>query len=293
MLNTNKSTFTTTTDYVTVSDADLVYSGNLEFKSAGDWITLKLTKNFEYTGGNIIICVNDKTGTYTNTATQYYVYKTDGNRCLAYYRDGAPYNPTAPDGTSKVLAKVNQINITFGEGSATPDDPVAPNAPTTFFYDFNDGNLDDFNLIDSDGDGNNWGTKDYYNNDTEYIISYSWGSSALYPNNYIVTKQAYSITESSKLLWKSRTGEKDHYAIYVSNDENIANFELVYEETPPSWNVWYEREIELSNFTGVKYIAIRHFNSGGKYLYRRFPTHRRFRQIICSSKNDRHQGWLR
>ena len=265
MLNTNKSTFTTTTDYVTVSDADLVYSGNLEFKSAGDWITLNLTKNFEYTGGNIIICVNDKTGTYTNTATQYYVYKTDGNRCLAYYRDGAPYTPTAPDGTSKVLAKVNQINITFGEGSETPDDPVTPTGPTTFFYDFNDGNLDDFNLIDSDGDGNNWGTKDYYDIDKEYIISYSWGSSALYPDNYIVTKQAYSITESSKLLWESMTGEKDHYAIYVSDDENINNFTLVYEETPPAWNQWYPREIDLSAYVGVKYIAIRHFNSGGKY----------------------------
>ncbi len=265
MLNTNKSTFTSKTDYVTVSDADLVYSGNLKFKSAGDWITLNLTKNFEYTGGNIIICVNDKTGTCTNTATQYYVYKTDGNRCLAYYRDGAPYDPTAPDGTSKVLAKVNQINITFGEGSATPDDPVAPNAPTTFFYDFNDGNLDDFNLIDSDGDGNNWGVKSWYGQDLTELRSYSWGESALNPNNYIITKEPYLITETSKLIFRCSANGSDRYGIYLSDDENIEDSELVYQEKITQWGTWYDRLIELGNYVGVKYIAIRHFNSYGQY----------------------------
>ena len=265
MLNTNKSTFSSNTDYVTVSNTDLVYSGNLEFKSAGDWITLNLTKNFEYTGGNIIICVNDKTGTYTNTATQYYVYKTDGYRCLAYYRDGAPYTPTAPDGTSKVLAKVNQINITFGEGSATPDDPVAPNAPTTFFYDFNDGNLDDFNLIDSDGDGNNWGVKDWYGQDLTELRSYSWGNSALNPNNYIITKEPYLITETSKLIFRCSANGSDRYGIYLSDDENIEDSELVSQEKITQWGTWYDRLIELGNYVGVKYIAIRHFNSYGQY----------------------------
>lgn len=265
MLNTNKSTFSSNTDYVTVSNTDLVYSGNLEFKSAGDWITLNLTKNFEYTGGNIIICVNDKTGTYVNTATQYYVYKTDGNRCLAYYRDGAPYTPTAPEGTSKVLAKVNQINITFGEGSATPDDPVAPNAPTTFFYDFNDGNLDDFNLIDSDGDGNNWGVKDWYGQDLTELRSYSWGNSALNPNNYIITKEPYLITETSKLIFRCSANGSDRYGIYLSDDENIEDSELVSQEKITQWGTWYDRLIELGNYVGVKYIAIRHFNSYGQY----------------------------
>ena len=141
----------------------------------------------------------------------------------------------------------------------------APAAPTTFFYNFDDSSLDGFNLIDQDGDGNNWQTKDWYGVSQQYAISFSWGQSALQPDNYMVTKEAYSITESSKLVWKCMTGEADHYAIYVSDDEDINNFTLVYEETPPAWNTWYDREIDLSAYVGVKYFAIRHFSSDGKY----------------------------
>lgn len=198
--------------------------------------------------------------------------ENDGNNGDAVYKftlDNDAVLTANVTGNNPIVAIYNED---FGEKEGPSSDnnyegvsnePVAPSAPTTFFYDFEDSSLEDFNLIDADGDGNNWQCKDYYNNVAQHLLSYSWGSSALNPDNYIVTKEKYLITETSKLVYKTMTGEKDNYAILVSDDGE--NFVTVFEEVPASWNVWYDREVELGNYQGEKYIALRHYNCAGKY----------------------------
>ncbi len=198
--------------------------------------------------------------------------ENDGNNGDAVYKftlENDAVLTASVTGTNPIVAIYNED---FGEKEGPSSDnnyegvsnePAAPSAPTTFFYDFEDSSLEDFNLIDADGDGNNWQCKDYYNNVAQHLLSYSWGSSALNPDNYIVTKEKYLITETSKLVYKTMTGEKDNYAILVSDDGE--NFVTVFEEVPASWNVWYDREVELGNYQGEKYIALRHYNCAGKY----------------------------
>ena len=145
--------------------------------------------------------------------------------------------------------------------SETPDDPIAPAGPTTFFDDFNDGNLDDFNLIDADGDGNNWGIEN------GILISFSWksGVGAMSPNNYIYTKEAYYITETSKLTYKVKgvTSAPDHYAVVVSEDGE--NFDIVFEENN-AFKEFTEKPVELGAYAGkMLYIGFRHFNCSDKY----------------------------
>ena len=62
MVETEKSSFEAGTDWVTVTEADLVFSGEVTFASSG-WNTITLTKTFTYTATkNVALVVNDKTG---------------------------------------------------------------------------------------------------------------------------------------------------------------------------------------------------------------------------------------
>ena len=127
MANTNKNTFSSKTDFVAMTSSDLVYSGKIEFKQNGDWIYITLDKGFEYTGGNLLISVNDKTGTYVGSATQYLAGNVGSNRVLCYYKDPAPdYDPSSPSGTSKMMTTINNMQFVIKSGEQEPTVPAVP-----------------------------------------------------------------------------------------------------------------------------------------------------------------------
>lgn len=74
IVNTDKNSFDTKTDYVTISDP-ANYSGLLSLTS-GQWATINLTTSFTYTGGNILVCVLDYDPIAPSNPNSYYVYST-------------------------------------------------------------------------------------------------------------------------------------------------------------------------------------------------------------------------
>lgn len=54
MVNTNKTSFTSNTDWIAVTANDKLFSGNVTL-TAGTWTTITLTTSFDYSGGNIVI----------------------------------------------------------------------------------------------------------------------------------------------------------------------------------------------------------------------------------------------
>lgn len=127
MANTNKNTFSSKTDFVAMTSSDLVYSGKIEFKQNGDWIYITLDKGFEYTGGNLLISVNDKTGSFASPATQYFAGEVGSNRVLCYYKDATPdYDPSSPSGTSKMMTKINNMQFVIKSGEQEPTVPAVP-----------------------------------------------------------------------------------------------------------------------------------------------------------------------
>lgn len=74
IVNTDKNSFETKTDYVTISDP-ANYSGEVSLVS-GDWATINLTTSFTYTGGNILVCVLDYDEKAPSNQNSYYVYST-------------------------------------------------------------------------------------------------------------------------------------------------------------------------------------------------------------------------
>ena len=123
MVNTDKTSFASTTDWIPVTADDLVFSGVVNW-TANTWSTIELTTPFQFDGTNLCIIVNDLTGSWTSS-NKYKVDATTGNQAIHIHQDSAPYNPAAP-GTGTLMAKKNYIkmDITFGGGGN--DDPITP-----------------------------------------------------------------------------------------------------------------------------------------------------------------------
>ena len=107
MVNTDKTSFESGTDWVPVTDADLVFSGTA-YWTANEWSTITLDTPFNYDGTNLCVVVNDLTGSWTSS-NSYHVFDATA-QALRIYQDSAPYNPAAP-GNGTVLNVKNYIKL--------------------------------------------------------------------------------------------------------------------------------------------------------------------------------------
>ena len=88
MLNTDKEKFESTTDMVAVSAADKVFEGSFTL-SANNWSTITLDEEFEYEGGNLLICFFDPTNGYPTggSSCKFRYTTTTEYTSITYYDD--------------------------------------------------------------------------------------------------------------------------------------------------------------------------------------------------------------
>ena len=133
-----------------MADTDVVYEGEVTFAQANAWTTIELTTNFEYTGENILICINDATGeyisnsnglggsSYFSTFDCIYELPIDGNpndlgkayRVLHKKRSSGAYNATTANSSCTQTKTVPFVQFAFAEG--TTEEYADPSAPTNF-----------------------------------------------------------------------------------------------------------------------------------------------------------------
>ena len=115
MINTNKSTFANSTDWVALTESNKVFSGEVTF-AAGEWSTITFDTPFDYDGvSNVILAFDDNTGDYDNN-TPFAVFNAT-NQAIRIYSDGTNYDPVAPSSyTGSVLTVKNRVR--FGTGEA-------------------------------------------------------------------------------------------------------------------------------------------------------------------------------
>ena len=93
---TTKSTFSNKTDWVSMSSSDKVFSGSVTL-TAGAWTFINFTTPFEYDGtSNIIIAVDDNTGSYSNSPHMACSVFNASNQAIYIYSDGTNYTPSSP-----------------------------------------------------------------------------------------------------------------------------------------------------------------------------------------------------
>ena len=124
MVNTDNATFNGL-NMEQVSAEDLVFSGNVTF-TASSWVTIELDKAFNYTGGNVLLCVNDLTGNlcyYDSYFEGFVVPAEEGVRCVWSSAEEMFFDPTASAITAKETANVvPAVKFTFGE-TGEPEQP--------------------------------------------------------------------------------------------------------------------------------------------------------------------------
>lgn len=106
MANTDESDFGS--DKVMKQMTNLVYSGKVQF-SSNSWIKIPLTTELTYTGNNILVCINDKTGSQIDPLTSHFDTYAKGynDNFRTLYKSGA----TALDPTSEII-DANRIGFT-------------------------------------------------------------------------------------------------------------------------------------------------------------------------------------
>ncbi|MBE6343861.1 MAG: hypothetical protein E7065_10810, partial [Lentimicrobiaceae bacterium] len=98
LLNTDRTSFTYYgSDWEPVTEADLVFSGQVTTPGvAGAWMDIELQTPFHYTGGNVLVCVLDNTGSWVS-ASSFYTYNAGYSvRNMYAFRDPSAYDPANP-----------------------------------------------------------------------------------------------------------------------------------------------------------------------------------------------------
>ena len=118
LTNTNKSTFTGSTDWVAVTEGEKVFSGEVTFAS-GEWTTINFNTPFEYDGvSNIVLAFDDNTGSYVSSVP-FAVFNAT-SQAIRVYSDGTNYDPVAPSSYSgSVLNVKNRVRFGTGEIAET------------------------------------------------------------------------------------------------------------------------------------------------------------------------------
>ena len=189
------------------------------------------------------------------------------------------------------------------EGEISWTEPVSVRGNRDLAYDFDDNTMQGWTSIDADGDGNGWVSSSnpgiYHNsgvnlsgtghNSSEaYVISGSYANQtgqALYPDNYLVSPQiALGGSITFYACAQDATYAAEHFGVAVSttNNTSASAFTTIQEWTMTAKGAgmvsagregnnraqgnWYEYTVDLSSYSGMGYVAIRHFNCSDEFI---------------------------
>ena len=108
--------------------SDEMFAGTLETSNTDKLFKIDLTKDFIYTGGNLIICVYDETNKVSTSTYQeeflHTQYSTESN-IVVYNSGGVAYDVTnLVEAAAAATNHLNNIQITYVAGSSEPTPPT-------------------------------------------------------------------------------------------------------------------------------------------------------------------------
>ncbi len=132
LATTDKSSFTSDTDWITMAASDKVFSGSVTM-AANAWTFVVFDTPFEYDGtSNLVVVADDNSGSYNSSPYMACsVYNTSTPQALYAYHTVTNFNPTSPPTApvtgyggnfNDVLSVKNHILL----GIATPQAPALP-----------------------------------------------------------------------------------------------------------------------------------------------------------------------
>ena len=184
---TDKDTFASSTDWIAVTEDDMVFSGEVTM-AAGTWTTFNFN-NFAYDGvSNLALIMDDNTGSYSS-GMACRVFDAE-NKSLYVYSDGTNYDPANPYSYSgTILDKKNQLKI-----GITPATVVICEKPSNLTF----SNLTPTSVsVSWNGGSGNYGYEYRRNTDTEWTVAC--------PSNCGNNCNLYGLTPNTDYLFRVRS----------------------------------------------------------------------------------------
>ena len=116
LVKTDKTAFTNSSDWISVTEADKVYDGKVQFES-NQWTTIELTKPFDYDGvSNLALIVYDKNvkGDSYGSGRNFRTFKGNDNQTL-YFRSDSDDPTIRPTVTGTRSNSKNQLRIRMAD----------------------------------------------------------------------------------------------------------------------------------------------------------------------------------
>jgi hypothetical protein len=256
--------------------------------ASGTTCTLTATAN---TGYNFTYWTQN--GTTVSADPNYTFTVTENANYVANFVGVTP--PTPPTPTLQVIAEYypdandpnsQYVRVHWSEGGEGSE----------FSYDFENSNMDPFTTIDNGNPtGYGWrlgstrlGTGYGHNGSLDCVISESYDNNygVIYPDNYLISEQVNITNGSTFSFWacaQDNNYPAEHFGVFVSLASNTypSDFQEV-----QSWTItardagatteftrsgnraqstWVQYSVDLSNFVGTGYIAIRHYNCSDQF----------------------------
>ena len=96
MVNTDKTVFNSTNDWITVTEANQVFSGSVTM-AAKSWTTIYFPTPFSYNGSsNVALIIDNNSNSYTDGYANCRTFSTDENQAIRIYSYGTNYDPYNP-----------------------------------------------------------------------------------------------------------------------------------------------------------------------------------------------------
>ena len=149
---TTLSAFASPYNSVPVAESDLVFSGNISF-AENNWTTITFNQPFHYTGGNILLTVDDNTGDYVTT-TYSAGFNVSEIQSLSYNSDIENFDPTTSRGTSTHNRFKNYVKFVIDNAE------FAPHTTSHWMVDFEEGSFEAYGL-----------TQEYVNGSISWTIT--------------------------------------------------------------------------------------------------------------------------
>ncbi len=131
MGNTTKSSFTSSSDWVSSTNLTQVYSGSFIAPATAGWIEIELTTPFNYDGtSNLVIGFDENTSGYHASSDEFYCYASGSDRSIYYYSDGTNPNPASPQAMS---VSANNPNLRIFSSASTLGPEIALNTTSLDF----------------------------------------------------------------------------------------------------------------------------------------------------------------